>query len=138
MNKIKKENEHKQKLLLLQKEKDKFKKVNPIETSKLIAIYLFWLLNLIIVYSMVAMWKFEDFSYLGVLISDIAAQVMIYAIYCMKAYHGKKQNELMNFYREKLKGNLGDILDAGNECSDSIPLTKGNADSPNFGEEAVG
>jgi len=119
MNQIKKENEEKQKLLLLKAEKEKYKRTSQIETSKIIAIYLFGLLNVIIFYSLIAMWRFEDFSYLGVLISDIAAQVLIYAIYCMKAYHAKKQSEQMKFDREKLQGTLGNVLDAGSESADA-------------------
>ena len=72
------------------------------ETSKLIAIYLFVLLNAIVIYAMVAMWTFADFSYLGVLISDIAAQVIVYAIYCMKACNAKREEESLKFEREKL------------------------------------
>lgn len=73
-----------------------------IETSKLLAFYLFILLNAIIIYSMVAMWRFRDLTYLGVLISDIAAQVVIYAVYCIKAYKGKKEEEFIKLERDKL------------------------------------
>ena len=83
-----------------------------IETSKIIAIYLFGLLNAIVVYAMVSMWHFSDLSYLGVLITDIAAQILIYAIYCLKAYHGKKQEEEMSFRRDKYSGSLNDLLKA--------------------------
>lgn len=79
----------------------KYKPRKHIETSKLIAIYLFALLNIIILYSMIAMWHFSDLSYLGVLITDICAQILTYAIYCLKAYHGKKQEEKMKFLREE-------------------------------------
>ena len=137
MNKIKKDNAQKQKRLLLKAEKEKLKNSHRIETNKLMAIYLFVLLNSIIIYSMIAMWKFGDFSYLGVLITDIAAQVLIYAIYCMKAYHAKKQSELIKFSREKLQGGLGDILDAGSECQKSVPLTVGTVDTAPT-DEAVG
>lgn len=138
MNKIKRDNDQKRKRLLLRAEKGKYKTANRIETSKLIAIYLFALLNAIVVYAMVAMWHFGDFSYLGVLISDIAAQVLIYAIYCMKAYHAKKQSEQMKFDREKLRGNLGDILDAGGECQEYVPLTNGVVEVVTTPEDAVG
>ena len=138
MDEIKKENEQKQKYRLLKAEKDKYKDTKHIETSKLIAVYLFMLLNVIVIYSMVAMWCFGDFSYLGVLISDIAAQVLIYAIYCMKAYHGKKQSEHLKFDRDKLQGKLGDILDAASECQEAVPLTKGTVDVVTTSEDAVG
>ena len=73
------------------------------ETSKLLALYLFALLNAIVIYAMVSMWKFSDISYLGVLITDIASQILIYGIYCLKAYKGKKSEEDMKFEREKME-----------------------------------
>lgn len=138
MKQIKRDNSQKQRQLLLKAEKDKYKSPSRIETSKLIAIYLFALLNAIIIYAMVAMWHFADLTYLGVLITDIAAQVLIYAIYCLKAYHAKKQSEKMKFDREKLQGSLGEILDAGGECQDYVPLTNGTADTINMPDDAVG
>lgn len=138
MYRIKRENAQKEKRRLLKAEKDKYKSHSHIETSKLIAIYLFALLNAIIVYAMIAMWHFCDFTYLGVLISDIAAQVVIYAIYCMKAYHAKKQSEQMKFDREKLHGSLGDVLDAGGECRDYVPTTKGSVEAIVMSDDAVG
>lgn len=54
-------------------------------TDKLIAIYLFIILNVILVYSMIIMWNFADLSCLGVLITDIAGQVITYYIYAKKA-----------------------------------------------------
>lgn len=77
-----------------------------IETSKFFAIYLFILLNAIVIFSMITMWKFADLTYLGVLITDIAAQVLVYGIYCLKAYHGKKQEELLKFNKEQLNINI--------------------------------
>ena len=88
----------------LRKERMKHIHLPKIETSKALAIYLFVLLNAVIIYAMVAMWRFSDLTYLGVLISDIAAQVVIYAIYCLKAYHGKKQEETLKFEKDKLFG----------------------------------
>ena len=127
--KIKAENVQKERQMQLDAEKRKYDKPC-FETSKLIAIYLFALLNGIVIYAMVAMWHFADFTYLGVLISDIAAQVIIYAIYCLKAYHAKKQSEIMKFDREKLSGTLGDVLDAGAESTEYVPLTNGSIDIP--------
>lgn len=54
-------------------------------TSKLMAAYLFVVLNAVLVYAMVAMWYFADLTYLGVLITDVAAQVLTYFIYAKKA-----------------------------------------------------
>jgi len=84
----------------LRTERNLFKKKR--ETSKLIALYLFVLLNAIVIYAMVAMWRFGDLSYLGVLITDIAAQILTYGIYCLKAYKGKKAEEELKFERYKM------------------------------------
>ena len=53
------------------------------------------------------MWHFGDLSYLGVLITDVAAQIITYAIYCMKAFKGKKESEKMAFEREKFEAEYG-------------------------------
>lgn len=134
---IKRDNLQKERQMSLDAEKNKYRK-SRMETNKLMAIYLFALLNAIVVYSMVAMWVFADFTYLGVLISDIAAQVLIYAIYCIKAYHGKKQSENMKFERERLAGSLNDILAAGSECGETVPLKSGMVDAVTPSDEAVG
>lgn len=60
-------------------------KSKKLSTDKLIAIYLFVILNVILMYSMVVMWHFADLSCLGVLITDIAGQVITYYIYAKKA-----------------------------------------------------
>lgn len=73
-----------------------------IETSKLLAIYLFVLLNAIVIYAMVVMAITNDLSALPVLISDIAAQVIVYAIYCAKAFKGKQAEEDIKLERDKL------------------------------------
>ena len=139
LEKAKRKNKQIEYYLSLEKEKDKYKKKSKFETSKFIAVYLFALLNAIVIYSMVAMWKFCDFSYLGVLISDIAAQVIIYAIYCMKAYKAKKLEEDLKFEREKLNGSLGDVLSAGAESEESVPTTNGNVEIfETNGENAIG
>lgn len=96
--------------LTLRKERLKCFNIKPIETHKLLAIYLFVLLNVIVVYSMITMWHMRDLTYLGVLISDIAAQVIVYAIYCLKAYHGKKQEENLKYKRERIPNKAADTL----------------------------
>ena len=106
LEKIKIKNIQKEYRLNLFKEKIRLFHFPKFETSKLIAIYLFILLNAVIIYAMIAMWQFADLTYLGVLISDIAAQVLIYAIYCLKAYHGKKQEELLKFNKEQFNNNI--------------------------------
>ena len=101
MLQVKRNNVSKQRKLSIKKEKEKYG--SKIETSKLLAIYLLGLMNLIIVYALVAMWHFGDLSYLGVLVTDIAAQILTYAIYCVKAFKGKQAEEEMNFRREQFE-----------------------------------
>ena len=90
----------------LRNEKTKYKSKpwwKRIETSKALAIYLLVLMNLIVIYALVAMWHFGDLSYLGVLITDVVAQIVTYAIYCVKAFKGKQAEEEMNFRRDQLE-----------------------------------
>lgn len=104
LNKIKQDNESRELKQKLKAEKQKYKQRSKVETSKLIAIYLFALFNVILCYALVAMWVFQDLSYLSVLITDVAAQILLYGIYCLKAYNSKKQEEQMKFEKEKLFG----------------------------------
>ena len=115
MKKIKDKNKSKERKEKLKAEKNKFKQKPKTETSKLLAIYLFFIFNVILVYSMVAMWVFEDISYLSVLITDIIGQILLFGIYCLKAYNGKKQEEKIKFEREKLLNTISteDINDIG-------------------------
>lgn len=129
LSEIKNENIQKEYKKRLKEERAKYGFKLKLETSKLIAIYLFALLNAIVIYAMIAMWNFADLTYLGVLISDIAAQVIIYAIYCMKAYKAKKSEEDLKFEREKLSGTLEDVLSAGAESREYVPTTTGTVDT---------
>ena len=58
-------------------------------THKLITFYLFALLNVILIFARVAMWHFGDLTNLGVIITDIAAQVLTFLIY---SHHSTAQN----------------------------------------------
>lgn len=106
MKQVKRKNLSKARRLAIKEEKQKYatkpwwKKV---ETSKALAIYLMILMNLIIIYALIAMWHFSDLSYLGVLITDVVAQIITYAIYCVKAFKGKQASEEMSFKREQLE-----------------------------------
>lgn len=89
---------------LLRQEKDKLKeKFQKTQTTKLIVAYLLFLLNGIVIYSCVAMWHFKDITYLEALITDIAAQVLVFGIYAIKAYFEKKQEESVKLERDKMK-----------------------------------
>lgn len=139
LEKIKKRNIQKEYRKSLSEERKKYAPKLKIETSKIIALYLFVLLNGIVIYAMVAMWTFVDFSYLGILISDIAAQVLIYAIYCLKAYKAKKSEEEMKFQREQYSGSIGEVLNAGANSGEPVPVN-GNVETfiPPYDENSVG
>lgn len=122
MRKVKAKNQQKEYKRQLKEEKRKGRKGFHIETNKIFAVYLFVLLNAIVTYSMVAMWHFQDLSYLGVLISDIAAQVLIYAIYCMKAFKSKQSEEELKFRKEKYRGTLENVLHAGADSQVIVPV----------------
>ncbi len=118
LKKITDKNKQKDYRRRLKAEKNKYKV--HIETNKLLAIYLFILFNIIVIYALVMMCVFHDLSYLGVIITDIAAQVLVYGIYCLKAYNAKKQEEYMKFEREKFNGSLSDIIEPVNESDEDV------------------
>ena len=127
MAEIRRENVQKQYKQSLREEKRKYD-TKRIETSKLLAIYLFVLFNAVMIYAMAAMWVLHDLTYLGVLITDIAAQVLIYAIYC-----AKKQSENVKLRRERYagisdeenNGSLNEILSAAADSTEPVPFTNG-------------
>lgn len=144
MAEIRRENVQKQYKQSLREEKRKYD-TKRIETSKLLAIYLFVLFNAVMIYAMAAMWVLHDLTYLGVLITDIAAQVLIYAIYCLKAYCAKRQSENLKFRRERYiqeradntdTGTVDDILAAGSESVEPVVLANGTTVEPiNYGTD---
>ena len=73
-----------------------------IQMTKIITWYLFILLNVVLIYSMVVMYLFRDLSYLGVLITDIAAQVITFLIYTCKSFKETKEEALIELEREKM------------------------------------
>lgn len=118
LNEIVSKNKQKEYRIRLRAEKNKYK--THIETNKLLAIYLFILFNIIIIYVLAMMYIFKDLSYLGVLITDIAAQVLVYGIYCLKAYKAKKQEEYMKFEREKFNGSFAEIAESIDESDSEL------------------
>ncbi len=102
LKKIQNKNIQKEYRESLNKEKNKYKKKLHVETHKVLAMYLFILINVIITYTLVAMWIFQDISLLDVLITSVVSQVIVYAVYCLKAYNGKKQEEQMKLEYTKL------------------------------------
>lgn len=86
LNRIKRDNAYKEKNRILREEREKGNEKRKLpSTTKLIAVYLFIILNVVLIYAMVCMWHFGDLSYLGVLITDVAAQILTFVIYCAKS-----------------------------------------------------
>lgn len=86
LREIQRENESIERYNKLRQEKRNIQSgIKKPSTDKLIATYLFIILNVVLIYAMLAMWHFADLSYLGVLITDIAGQVITYYIYAKKA-----------------------------------------------------
>lgn len=86
LKKIQSYNIFKERNAKLKIEKTKYKKNFKLpSTSKLIAAYLFVILNVVLTYAMIVMYQFRDLTYLGVLITDIVAQILTYLIYARKA-----------------------------------------------------
>lgn len=86
LREIQRENESIERYNKLRREKRNIQSgIKKPSTDKLIATYLFIILNVVLIYAMLAMWHFADLSYLGVLITDIAGQVITYYIYAKKA-----------------------------------------------------
>lgn len=106
MAKLKSENEQLRLRKELQAEKAKYRKKPKMEMSKKFAIYLFVLLNVIVIYSLIAMWHFQDLSYLGTLITAIAAECITYITYCTKSYKAKTNEEALNYARERNQMNI--------------------------------
>ena len=48
------------------------------------------------------MWHFEDLSYLGVVISDIVGQILVFGIYCIRAYLDTKSEENIKLEQQKI------------------------------------
>ena len=74
--------------------------------SKKFAIYIFILLNVVVGYSLIAMWHFQDLSYLGTLITAVVAECFTFITYCVKAYKAKNSEETLKYVRERDKANI--------------------------------
>lgn len=124
MKQVEQMNRSKERKRKLKEAKSKFKtRVKLPSTSKLMAAYLFVILNVVLCYAMVAMWSFQDLTYLGVLITDVAAQVLTYFIYTKKATAentsadgtGIKFQAMMNEFNAKQNGGIEESEDSMND-----------------------
>lgn len=109
---------------LLKAEKNKYRnKIKLPSTTKLVMTYLFILLNTVLIYAMVAMWHFSDLSYLGVLITDIAAQLITFFIYTVKS---TKENTVGGItYDLAMKQSNIDMTDMTQETTDETTCPVG-------------
>lgn len=86
LKRLKQRNVSKEREQRLKEEKQKYKThITLPSTSKLMAAYLFIVLNVVLFYAMKAMWHFADLTFLGVLITDVAGQILVYMIYALKS-----------------------------------------------------
>ena len=106
MNKLKAQNEQLRMRNELLAERNKYRKKPKMEMSKKFAIYIFILLNVVVGYSLIAMWHFQDLSYLGTLITAVVAECFTFITYCVKAYKAKNSEETLKYVRERDKANI--------------------------------
>lgn len=92
-----------QKKMEMRKLKKDLRKGVGLTTTKLLCFYIFIIFNVVLAYALIAMWHFADLSYLGVIISDILGQVLVYAIYSIRAYKDTKSEEDIRLERDKLE-----------------------------------
>lgn len=107
LRKIEIENKSKERKLALKQAK-KRKKLSFPTTTKLITIYLFAILNIVLIYSLVAMWHFENLTYLGTLIADVIGQILVFFIYTVKS---TKENTCGGITYETAMAKLKNDLD---------------------------
>lgn len=93
LKRIQIENEYKERNRKLKEEKRKYKpKIKLPSTSKLMVAYLFVILNIVLFYAMYMMYHFAELTYLGVLITDVASQILVFLIYAVKSAKENSQN----------------------------------------------
>lgn len=109
-----------QKKMDLRRMRKNLRKGVGLTTTKLLCFYIFIIFNVVLAYALIAMWHFADLSYLGVIISDILGQVVVYAIYSIRAYKDTKSEEEMRFERDKLNMLPDSARDKLNEIFDKI------------------
>lgn len=130
-----------QKKMEMRKLKKDLRKGVGLTTTKLLCFYIFIIFNVVLAYALIAMWHFADLSYLGVIISDILGQVLVYAIYSIRAYKDTKSEEDIRLERDKLEHlpmkaqeKLDDIVSKLEDMANSIPTEPqvNNEETDNF------
>lgn len=96
MKKIQSQNVNIERMQSLKKEQNKYRpKIKLPSTTKLMAVYLFVILNVVLTFAMVTMYQFRDLTYLGVLITDVAAQILTFLIYTKKSLAENSQGGIV-------------------------------------------
>lgn len=96
MKKIQSQNVNIERMQSLKKEKNKYRpKIKLPSTTKLMAVYLFVILNVVLTFAMVTMYQFRDLTYLGVLVTDVAAQILTFFIYTKKSLAENSQGGIV-------------------------------------------
>ena len=103
IKRIEEENFLRKKKMEIKKLKKENKKALGLTTTKVFSYYLFILFNVILIYALVAMWHFADLSYLGVIITDILGQILVYCIYSIRAFKDTQSEESIKLERDKLE-----------------------------------
>ena len=126
IRRIEEQNFLRKKKMEIKQLKRQYRKNLGLTTTKLLCYYIFIIFNVVLIYSLVAMWHFADLSYLGVIISDIIGQILVYGIYSIRAYKDTKSEELIKLEKEKLdklpqvaRDKLEDILNKIDEVVSS-------------------
>lgn len=124
-----------QKKMEMRKLKKDLHKDIGLTTTKLLCFYIFIIFNVVLAYALIAMWHFADLSYLGVIISDILGQVLVYAIYSIRAYKDTKSEESIQLERDKLErlpmkaqDTLDTLITKLEDISNSSPIEHTNND----------
>lgn len=96
MKKIQSQNVNIERMQSLKKEQNKYRpKIKLPSTTKLMAVYLFVILNVVLTFAMVTMYQFRDLTYLGVLVTDVAAQILTFFIYTKKSLAENSQGGIV-------------------------------------------
>lgn len=127
----KKSYERKQKLKEARQEYKR--KIKLPTTSKAMAVYLFMVLNVVLAFAMAVIWKSQDLTSLGILITDVVGQVLTYFIYAKKATAentsadgtGIKFQAMMNEFYEKFGDTASDDSDADYDDNDIAENAQG-------------
>ena len=129
-----------QKKMEMRRIKKELRKGVGLTTTKLLCFYIFVIFNVVLAQALIAMWHFADLSYLGVIISDILGQVVVYAIYSIRAYKDTKSEENIRLERDKLEGlptkaqeKLNTVIDKLEEMGISFSENQQDDNEEDFG-----